>query len=723
MAKRRKVKKIKVNTPGAGVVTQETPAPLINPTELSTFLNGVLNSLTEISANQKTISDLAKKEDIKKLKKDTESKEKDKKPKDDVVDDPNDEDKKDKELGKLRKAFQDSFQSMKTLFSPGGMLKNIGLLSGSPIFMLIGDKLDELSDYYKDLQEEENEIRKEELKLKKNESKDNFLKEEQRNEELRVQEKTNEILEDIRDKGNSNEEKKDDKKSLLDYLILPLTLLASKLLPNGIIKAFTSSKIFGSIGKMLGFGGKAAGGAAAGGILGGAGKLFKGGAKLLGKMALPLTLLMGGIDFAKGFSNGEEITGRKGTAAKIQGGISEAISGLTLGLIDAKTISQGIDLLVDKIKELFTEPIQFIKDVWNGKISLVDAISTVYSKLTFGLISKEDIKSVITTVVDKIKNFFMAPITLVKDLWNGKGLVDSIGDYYKNISFGLLTKDNILSVVDFFKTKFFDFITAPFHMFKDIFSGRSITDSIMDFISKITFDFVSPEMIKKGVGFVIDKIKNILYYPIKIIQDIWDHEKAPFIKMYEYVKSKAEAFLEEVNAIITVVGDTLVGIFNSIVETFNDRFNFVKESVDNLVNAMSDPFKTIMDFFGAKKVDPGNVQVVEPNAAAYVQQIDQAAAGEISTPTPDVTPVQHGPTINTPNVAPVQHESKTLTKVTDEAAKLNESEKMLRDMYKMNKKDIGNSTNLINNVNNNISPQTDMSTGNDDPGYTRKRGY
>lgn len=70
------------------------------------------------------------------------------------------------------------------------------------------------------------------------------------------------------------------------------------------------------------------------------------GAKMLGKVALPLTAIMAGVDAVSGYSNAEEnlgISDRKATfGEKMSSAVGGVVSGLTLGMIDEKEAGKGI---------------------------------------------------------------------------------------------------------------------------------------------------------------------------------------------------------------------------------------------------------------------------------------------------------------------------------------------------------------------------------------------
>lgn len=117
---------------------------------------------------------------------------------------------------------------------------------------------------------------------------------------------------------------------------------------NKISKGRFGSKIFGKIGKIGNFFGA---GFFRKGIL-------KSGLRLAGKLAVPLAIASSIWDFGKGILNPEEITGEKDASfgKRIGAGLSSLASGLTLGLIDSKTIYEtGKKILNFKTSEDMNE--------------------------------------------------------------------------------------------------------------------------------------------------------------------------------------------------------------------------------------------------------------------------------------------------------------------------------------------------------------------------------
>ena len=364
-----------------------------------------------------------------------------------------------KEMGALRKTFGDAFGGMTEIFKkPGGLMKSFGMMAGSPVLMLLGDKMEDLKGKYDEnraeaaSREEEHQDEMIEEMKKSNDyeaqkQKLSFLDEAKDDQALAVNMRTNELLED----GFANLEKQGgDGKDGKDGGIL--------------------SKLKGGLMGMLGLGGGAAGVGIIGKLLGGG----KGLMRLLGKAALPLLAISGGIDFAKGWSDASKISGKEdpGIADKFEAGIANALSGLTFGLISPETIYKGVDWFVGKMKDFFTAPFRMILDIMRGE-DPIKAIGEYFSSLTFGLLSGETISNAITWMKDKLLEFFTDPFGKIAELiknidWMGL-LTDTLGT--ENAEF---IAEKAAAVIENIRQKIkniIDIITAPIDAIKDVWNS------------------------------------------------------------------------------------------------------------------------------------------------------------------------------------------------------------------------------------------------------------
>lgn len=164
-------------------------------------------------------------------------------------------------------------------------------------------------------------------------------------------------------------------------------------------------------------------------------KIGKGAGKVLG---WPLAVALGLYDFGKGIFDPSKITGdsKNSFNAKMGAGMSSLLSGLTLGLIDPKTIySAGKKLLSNPIAKaglalfmpwtlvgsVFDKTIlginiksdessmgKFLKDITNGKF--LDAITGLYSTI------KDKLSGFISNGIDSTKNFISSGWDKLKSL-------------------------------------------------------------------------------------------------------------------------------------------------------------------------------------------------------------------------------------------------------------------------------------------------------------------
>jgi len=111
--------------------------------EQKNVFDRIYQQLVMLNQSQTKVSDSLKKQQVQDLKEKTQEPAEPQKEMQEVLaaDD-------EKQMSALRKTFEKSFGSIKESFSPGGLLKGFGLLSGSPIFMLLGDKFDDLIGQY-----------------------------------------------------------------------------------------------------------------------------------------------------------------------------------------------------------------------------------------------------------------------------------------------------------------------------------------------------------------------------------------------------------------------------------------------------------------------------------------------------------------------------------------------------------------------------------------------
>jgi hypothetical protein len=562
-------------------------------------------------------------------------------------------------MGALRKAFQESFGSIKDVLSPGGLLKSFGLLSGSPLFLLIGDKFDDLISKYKEFNAEQ-----------KRQSAMDFMKEEQRNEQIALQEKQNELLEDIRDKEF---ELKDDG-GIADIIKKPLSFLGN---------------IFGKKGGLLSTLGLGALGA-------GKGLLGKG-AGLIGKAALPLAILTGGFSFIKGFKNVFDFTDKKDLKSKIDAGISQAISDFTFGLVDEKTIFKYVGWLTDKMVSIFKAPLDFLKDISEGR-AISDSVSTLLSKYTFGLISEDTIDNTIDWFKDKLVDIFKSPFDLIKNLVAGEDITESISKYLSTLSFGLIPENFINNTLEWFKDKLVDIFKSPFDLIKNIIAGEDVTKSVSDFLSSLSFGLISGDIFKGLIDRFNGFIKNLFNDSVELLKGVFEDlgiDKAieKISDVYDDVKDKFTNFKE-------FIGEKI----KSLIELIKSPFDVVKESLSKL----------------ADKFNIGNlIPKFDDTTSADIQESAQnTKTFKIDEQTGNVE--QEPKQIISDNLVPSHSTSTTMEKLYKEKLMEVRREQREKIVEKRREKSSGTTNNILNSTTNqNLVVDRDSRTKTDDIGWLR----
>ena len=647
------------------------------------ILEEISETLKSIANGQKILSDLAKEDQVQKIKEKTSTP-----TEPDEEDDYDDEEDNARQMGFLRQTFEDTFSSIKDFLNPGSLMKSFGMISGSPVFMLLGDKLDSLIKKYQEFGESADDDRDEMISYEKEKSKNDFLDEQMRDEELAVANRTNELLEEIRDK----EPEKEDKKGLLDMIKAPLAMF-SRFLPIGLVKAFTSGGMIKAFSGLFSKG--------LGGIAGMGGKLLKGGGKLLGKIALPLAIATSGLDFLSGIKNAKDITGREGVAAAIQGGISEVISGLTFGLIDSKVISKNIDIFVDKIKEIFTKPFDYIKDLWSGKVDIIEDISSVIESFSFGLFSKESIKEGLDKIVNRFKKLFYAPMELIQSIWDGdKPVLDNILQFFDNISFGLLTPENVKNALTEIGDRIYKLLTAPVDLIKNLFSGKSILDSVTEFYSAMSFGLFTAEDIKNGIDFVIEKMKSFFIEPFNILKSIWDNNKEIILNEIDKIIQYGGEIVDSVKEIFTSVSDSISEMVQNILSAFTERVNDLKDKVSAITDMIKNPFETLKKMI----FSIGDEEEPEGEAKAPLKTYK-------ITNKPMESPINEVEKIKT-----IQRENIVLNRIKQEKER-QERQELEKKSATESQKESQNNVLLNNNYTNHIYAPDDMTIKNDDQNW------
>jgi hypothetical protein len=224
-----------------------------------------------------------------------------------------------------------------------------------------------------------------------------FLKEQEREQDLKINRRTNDLLEDLVDK--EDESAALDKKETLE----------SKSWMTGLL----------------------------GGLAGGAG--LKGLLKLGKTLFFPALLAVVGLEFLKGWNEaGEDAS----VLEKFKSGLSEMISGLTFGLI-SKEFMQGIlDTVQDKIKAALDS----FADIWNDEMSTFgEKLDQTISNMTLGLLSEADAKKLRLSTQKLLEKLNGGIQSLLMDSI-GLDLNEAVQDFYASIE--QLIDDTVLLFTD-----------------------------------------------------------------------------------------------------------------------------------------------------------------------------------------------------------------------------------------------------------------------------------
>lgn len=518
----------------------------IREKEEENVFNDIRNLLVSLNTSQTSIADILKQQQKEVIREKVEDRREDER---DIIENEAEETDTEKEIGALRKAFQQSFGSIKDVFSPGGLIKSFGLFSGSPLFMLLGDKFDDLLSSYSDFRKENNKNNEKLITNQERATQDDFMKEQQRDEELNIFKTQVGLLEEIRDKEFTTT---DDKKGLLDFAKGPLAFL-SKMLPKRFVKLF---------GGLLGGG---LGGLGGGKLLKSGGKLLKGGGRLLGKLALPLALVSGGFDFASGFKNASEITGREDFSGKVQAGISEVISGFTFGLLDSKLISKGIDALTDRLKDIFNTPLELIRDIANGE-DIIKSVSKYISKSTFGIITPKTIEKGIESLKNKLMDMFFAPLELIKDIAGGKNIITALSEAYTKFTFGIIPSEIIEEGLTLLKDRVISIFKNSLNILKEksIEYGTKLIETLKESISHISFGLLTPEKIDEGISLLTEKIHDIFFGSLENFNSTFDGIKNEIGRFKAAIKDKVESITNLLKEPLETVKSFMNNITSSI---------------------------------------------------------------------------------------------------------------------------------------------------------------
>ena len=248
--------------------------------------------------------------------------------------------------------------------------------------------------------------------------------------------------------------------------------------------------------------------------------------KFAGKIAAPLAIIMGIFDFIGGVKDAADIVGKPkeqlSTLEKAGAGLSSVLSGLTFGLISAKSIYSEGSQVISSISD-------FTSNLYN---KLPDGVKQYTDKIGDFLFSSDG------GVFSIISSLFTEVIT---DIENGdwtKLLYDAATAPFRS----LFSKDGIISnavsgafslLPDSFQTSINGFIDTIMGYFESI--KKMASDLIPDSLKKLVGN-VADSSVGSFVGDTVDVAKNLLGFG-----SVSDVEPKKVIKKVDKVQAKAPA--------------------------------------------------------------------------------------------------------------------------------------------------------------------------------------
>jgi hypothetical protein len=249
--------------------------------------------------------------------------------------------------------------------------------------------------------------------------------------------------------------------------------------------------------------------------------------RTLGKIFLPITILMGVFDFVTGFMKGYEEDG-------IIGGIREGIIGVVDGLIGGliRLVTGGVTWILDaigldnfaaKITQNVNEAIEGVYEAFRGIFDVIKGIFT----LDFALVG-----SGIASIFDGVIEILTAPFDMIYGL---------IQDAFSFVGFSLpdfdladFIKESINSVIGWFTTLFTDPVEALKTLWSSLVGDGGLVDLIFKPIdSAINWvlgifgwsdedsEFSLTQMVKDVINSVFSWIGTLFTNPVEALKSLW----------------------------------------------------------------------------------------------------------------------------------------------------------------------------------------------------------
>lgn len=277
-------------------------------------------------------------------------------------------------------------------------------------------------------------------------------------------------------------------------------------------------------------------------------------------------------------------------------------------------IKSVVSTCVEAIKNFFSGVIDFVKSNWQGLLLLlVNPIAGAFKLLydncdgfrQFWDNLWENIKSIVSSCVNAIKNFFSGVIDFVKSNWQGlllllvnpfagafkllydncEGFRNFIDDLWAKIKTGIITAWTTIAA---FFTGTWNSITdtarSAWNAVSDFFTGlwNSITDTAISVWTSVSVFFASLwTSITETVTGAWNAIKDFF-------ASVWERIRSIFITVVTEISS----FLTNAwNTIRTAISTVLTEIQN----IFSTIWNAIKTAVTNIVTSISNTISTVWE--------------------------------------------------------------------------------------------------------------------------------
>lgn len=402
-------------------------------------------------------------------------------------------------LEDIRDSFNNQMGNLAEALKPSSLIGMIGSEFSSPLVGILSDKLSTVEEFVTDS------------------VKNSFLTESIENAKIKREEKSNDLLEQIADNTSASGpfSKNEEDKGIIE---------------KGI--GWVGDDILGSAfgGGLLALSKKTA-------------KFFPLLLKGLGKLALPIGLLLSAPDFIRGFRQVENISSISGIIDAVQHGIAEVVSAITFGIISPKNIRDALDRIEEGVKEIYRAPLMLIHNILDGQKSISEIIGEhltyIAHGITFGFISKDKIRKSIDYLINIAKTIISTPINIIKDYLNSQEsfftiVKNNIEEMISNLSFNIFSNEDIISSINAVKNAVIETLTHP------VVALQKALNAYTDYLEIPKFDITEP----------IDKLVN-----------------------------KVLSFVDQIMDAITSIKDRITAAFNEKIDSLSGALDFLFDKV------------------------------------------------------------------------------------------------------------------------------------------------